>query len=163
MDGPDEPGHDRLDCFMRWFFGICTCMALSAMAAPGAWAQGYPLTPAGNAKFLADFAAVKDAIKLPDGVMYRVLEAGKGPGPLGRQDQVSVEYRGWRIDGAVFDQTHPGEPRDFQVGGVIAAATEALLKMKTGDTWQIVIPAALAYGATGIGTAIPPTRRWCSW
>jgi len=32
------------------------------------------------------------------------------------------------------------------------------LKMKTGDQWQIVIPAALAYGAEGRPPVIPPNQ-----
>jgi FKBP-type peptidyl-prolyl cis-trans isomerase len=30
--------------------------------------------------------------------------------------------------------------------------------MKTGDTWEIVLPAELGYGAEGAGDAIPPDQ-----
>jgi hypothetical protein len=32
---------------------------------------------------------------------------------------------------------------------------EALKLMKTGDTWELVVPAALGYGADGAGDTIP--------
>lgn len=119
---------------------------------------GYDLTPQGNIRYLADFAAQKGVVKLPDGLMYKVLDAGTGPGPLGKQDLVDVEYRGMRIDGRVFDATKPGQPHTFQVGGVIPGWSEILRKMKTGDQWVVVIPADLAYGAQGVPGAIPPNQ-----
>ncbi len=140
--------------FMRRFVST---LALVALASP-AHAAGYDLTPEGNAQFLADFAALKDVVRLPDGLMYRPIVASpKGTSPLGGQDEAVVEYRGWQIDDRVFDQTNPGEPRTFQVGGLIAGWREALMKMKTGDQWQIVVPTALAYGADSVG-GIPPNQ-----
>jgi FKBP-type peptidyl-prolyl cis-trans isomerase len=41
------------------------------------------------------------------------------------------------------------EPAEFPVDRVIPGWTEALLGMKVGDKWQVVIPADLAYGAQG--------------
>ena len=36
--------------------------------------------------------------------------------------------------------------------------SEALKKMKTGDSWEIVLPAELGYGADGAGDSIPPNQ-----
>ena len=43
-------------------------------------------------------------------------------------------------------------------GGLIPGWVEALKLMKTGDTWEIVVPADLGYGADGAGDAIPPSQ-----
>ncbi len=131
-----------------------------ALAGGGAAAATYDTTPEGNARFLADFAALKGVTKLSDGLMYRVLEAAPSTGisPVTRFDTVTVEYKGWLINGKVFDRSRPDEPRVFTAGGVIPGWREALMKMKTGDYWQLVIPADLAYGADGVGGAIPPDQ-----
>ena len=58
----------------------------------------------------------------------------------------------------VFDQTKPEEPAEFPVGGLIPGWVEVLKLMKTGDTWEIVIPSDLGYGSDGAGDAIPPDQ-----
>jgi FKBP-type peptidyl-prolyl cis-trans isomerase FklB len=137
-------------------------LVLAALAAGSgaAIAAGppYDLSAEGNARFLAEYAARPDVIKLPDGLMYRVLQTGKGTSPISKQDVVTVLYEGLLINGKIFDRTKPGATAQFTVGGVIPGWTEALLKMKTGDEWEVAIPAALAYGADGVGSAIPPNQ-----
>ena len=118
----------------------------------------YDTTPASNAKFLTDYAARPGVIKLPSGLMYRVLKAGNGPSVLRDADVVTVYYKGSLINGKVFDQTKPEEPAQFPVGGVIPGWIEALKMMKTGDTWELAIPSDLGYGADGAGGDIPPNQ-----
>jgi FKBP-type peptidyl-prolyl cis-trans isomerase FklB len=96
---------------------------------------------------------------LDGGVMVRPLVTGKGTtSPIGRLDNVTVTYRGWMINGASFDATQPGVPRTFQLAQLITGWRTALTKMKTGDLWEIVVPAALAYGAEGRPGVIPPNQ-----
>jgi FKBP-type peptidyl-prolyl cis-trans isomerase len=144
-----------------------TPTAPAAPAATGAMAQlpptvtkNYPLTPEGNARFLADYAARPDAKKLTGGTLYRVLHAApKGAiGPLGRGDSATCSYRGWLIDGTVFEQTKPGQPVPFTLSVVIPGWREALLKMKIGDLWELVIPSDQAYGVEGRPGKIPPNQ-----
>lgn len=118
----------------------------------------YDTTLASNAKFLADYAARPGVIKLPSGLMYRVLKAGNGPTVLRDADVVTVYYKGSLINGKVFDQTKPEEPAQFPAGALIPGWVEALKLMKTGDTWELAIPANLGYGADGAGDAIPPDQ-----
>jgi FKBP-type peptidyl-prolyl cis-trans isomerase len=120
-------------------------------------AGAYSTTPESNAKFLADYAAKKDVTKLPDGLMYRVIKAGTGPAVLHDSDVVTVFYKGMLINGKVFDQTKE-EPAQFQAGALIPGWVEALKKMKTGDSWEIVLPSKLGYGADGAGDSIPPDQ-----
>lgn len=124
-------------------------------AAPSA---AYDTSPESNAKFLADYAAKPGVIKLPDGLMYRVIKAGTGTSVLSGQDTVTVYYKGSLINGAVFDQTKPDEPASFPAGALIPGWVEALSKMKAGDTWELAIPPDLGYGADGAGDKIPPNQ-----
>jgi FKBP-type peptidyl-prolyl cis-trans isomerase len=122
-------------------------------------ATTYPDTSAeSNARFLADYAARPGVTKLPDGLMYRVLKAGNGPQLQKESDMVTVYYKGSLITGRVFDQTKPEVPVQFMAGRLIPGWVEALKLMKTGDTWEIAVPAELAYGADGAGDDIPPNQ-----
>ena len=123
-----------------------------------ATSASYDTSPDSNKRFLADYAARPGVTKLPDGLMYRVIKAGNGPQVQKNSDVVTVYYKGALINGKVFDQTKPEEPIQFQAGGLIPGWVEALKIMKTGDTWEIVVPADLGYGADGSGDTIPPDQ-----
>ena len=137
---------------------LIACDQKKSDAATAGAAGAYDTSPASNTRFLADYAARKGVTKLPDGLMYRVLKAGDGPKTQKDNDIVTVYYKGSLINGKVFDQTKPEEPTQFPVGGVIPGWIEALKLMKTGDTWELVIPSDLGYGADGHGDAIPPNQ-----
>ena len=143
--------------------GLAVCdqnRSEAATATPGVAGPAYDTSPDANARFLADYAARPGVKKLPDGLMYRVLRAAASDGPQVQKnsDTVWVYYKGTLINGKVFDKTKPEEPTSFQVGGVIPGWTEALKLMKTGDTWELVIPSDLAYASDGVGDVIPPDQ-----
>jgi hypothetical protein len=97
-------------------------------------------------------------VTLPDGLQYKVLVDGKGPKPSAN-DVVSVNYAGKLIDGTEFDSSYKrGEPATFPVGGVIPGWVEALQLMKVGSTWELYIPANLAYGEQGAPPVIGPNQ-----
>ncbi|HVW75881.1 MAG TPA: FKBP-type peptidyl-prolyl cis-trans isomerase [Rhizomicrobium sp.] len=124
----------------------------------GVTGAAYDMSADANKRFLADYAARPDVKKLPDGLMYRVLKSGNGPQVKSDGDMVTVTYKGSLITGKVFDQTKEGEPAQFPAGGLIPGWVEALKLMKTGDTWELVIPSELGYGSDGAGDAIPPDQ-----
>jgi FKBP-type peptidyl-prolyl cis-trans isomerase FklB len=124
----------------------------------GAASSAYDTSADANTRFLADYAARPDVKKLPDGLMYRVIKSGSGPQVHSDSDLVTVYYKGSLITGKVFDQTKPGEPAQFPAGGLIPGWVEALKLMKTGDTWELVLPSELGYGADGAGDSIPPNQ-----
>ncbi len=63
-------------------------------------------------------------------------------------DHVAVHYTGRLQDGTVFDSSDGREPIKFDVGGgeVIAGFDRAVTGMKVGETREVTIPAAEAYG-----------------
>jgi len=118
----------------------------------------YDLSAASNARFLADNKA-KDGVKtLPDGLQYRVIKSGSGKSPTSGADIVTVTYKGWLINGKVFDRTQEGQTASFPAGRLIPGWVEALRMMKEGDEWELVIPSDLGYGPDGAGDAIPPNQ-----
>lgn len=116
------------------------------------------LSAAANQAYLAANAAKPGVVTRPSGLQYRVIKAGHGKTPK-TSDMVQVTYKGWLIDGKVFDQTQAGQVAEFPAGRLIPGWVEALSLMKEGDEWELVIPPNLAYGEGGTpdGT-IPPSQ-----
>ena len=118
----------------------------------------YDLSAASNQKFLTDYAAKPGAFKTQDGLQYRVLKAGTGKSPRSADDMVTVSYKGWLINGKVFDQTQKGQTAEFPAGQLIPGWVEALSLMKEGDHWELAVPSDLGYGPDGAGNDIPPNQ-----
>jgi len=90
------------------------------------------------------------------GLMYVVLQEGKGPSPKMGQP-VTVHYTGMLLDEKVFDSSRKqGEPAVFPVGRLIPGWNEALLAMKKGERRILIIPPELGYGEQGYPGVIPP-------
>ena len=118
----------------------------------------YDLTPASNQKFLAGNTHLTGVVTTASGLQYKVITAGHGKQIASGSDNVTVTYKGWTIDGHVFDQTQPGTTATFPAGRLIPGWVEALKLMHEGDEWQLVIPSGLAYGADGAGAGIGPNQ-----
>ena len=115
-------------------------------------------TPEGL-EYLAANAAKPGVVTLPSGLQYRVLT--RSTNSLGVTPNSSslchVHYRGTTIKGFEFDSSYKrGKPTKFRPSDVVRGWTEALLMMKEGDKWQLVIPAELAYGKRSMGELITP-------
>jgi len=106
--------------------------------------------------YLAANKAKEGVVTLPSGVQYKVEKQGDGPKPLAT-DTVECNYRGTLINGNEFDSSYKrGKPATFPVSGVIKGWTEVLQLMPVGSKYQVVIPAALAYGQRGPSADIGP-------
>ena len=94
----------------------------------------------------------------PSGLQYRrVGKAHKNGVQPTATDTVKVHSRGTFIDGREFDSSYSrNEPASFPLNRVIKGWTEGVALMRTGETYEFVIPADLAYGARWVGGEIPP-------
>ncbi|MBL4647861.1 MAG: FKBP-type peptidyl-prolyl cis-trans isomerase [Gammaproteobacteria bacterium] len=111
-----------------------------------------------GAKFLADNAKKPSVETTASGLQYKILDEGKGDKPTAK-DIVTVDYEGKFIGGKIFDSSYQrGTPATFPVSGVIKGWTEALQMMHKGATWELYIPASLAYGDRGMSGAIGPSE-----
>ena len=107
-------------------------------------------------KYRADFAKKEGVKTTKSGLLYRVIEAGKG-NVIKPTDIVKVNYTGKLPDGKVFDSSvERGQPAEFRLNQVVKGWTEGLQLVKKGGKIELVLPPELAYGEQGAGVAIPP-------
>ncbi len=107
-------------------------------------------------KFLEENAKKGDVKTTASGLQYKVIKANAGGKTPVDTSTVRVHYKGTLINGTEFDSSYKrGQPTEFPVNGVIKGWTEALKLMKTGEKYQLFIPADLAYGAQGAPPSIP--------
>ncbi|MDF1646309.1 MAG: FKBP-type peptidyl-prolyl cis-trans isomerase [Legionellaceae bacterium] len=108
--------------------------------------------------FLKENKSKAGVVSLPSGLQYKILKTGTGVKPT-KEDMVTVEYTGRLLNGEVFDSTEKaGKPVSFKLTQVIPGWTEALQLMPAGSTWEVYIPAKLAYGSRNVGGAIGPNE-----
>lgn len=109
--------------------------------------------------FLSANKSKTGVVALPSGLQYKIITAGNGTKP-GKEDTVEVEYTGRLINGEVFDSTDKagGKPVSFKLSQVIPGWTEALQLMPAGSTWELYVPAELAYGSRNVGGPIGPNE-----
>jgi FKBP-type peptidyl-prolyl cis-trans isomerase FkpA len=95
------------------------------------------------------------------------IDTRSGEGQLASPgSEVDVHYTGWIYDervpdkrGEQFDSSYArGEPITFLLGAgrVIRGWDEGVAGMRVGGRRTLLIPAELAYGRRGAGSAIPP-------
>lgn len=103
----------------------------------------------------------KDTIVTESGLKMIPIKTTNLQTPIKGQT-VIVHYTGYLTDGKVFDSSiKRDDPIKFEVGEgkVIKGWDEALLRMKKGEKYRLVIPANLAYGEQGAGGVIPPNAE----
>lgn len=109
-------------------------------------------------KFLTENKKKSGVVTLASGLQYKVIKNGSGIKPQ-KEDTITVEYTGHLINGEVFDSTaKSGKPATFKLAQVIPGWIEALQLMPAGSTWEIYVPASLAYGDRSVGGPIGPNE-----
>ncbi len=95
------------------------------------------------------------------GLFYRILDPGNGQ-PLEWGDYLSAHYKGYLLDGRVFDSSYrKGRPMKFYIGNMIDGWNEGLQLVKEGGRIQLFVPSHLGYKERGVpdgkdGYLIPP-------
>jgi peptidylprolyl isomerase len=90
-----------------------------------------------------------NAVKLENGLRYKVLTKGKGKKPQ-KGDNVKVHYTLTLLDGKKIDSSvDRGQPLPFRVGmgQMIRGFDQAVLDMKLGEKRTLIIPPDLGYGS----------------
>lgn len=88
------------------------------------------------------------------GLHYIIEEPGTGGNP-NKNSYVTVRYKGYLLDGAVFDQTEGTATASFNLSGLITGWQEGIPLLQKGGKGKFFIPSKLAYGRGGSGN-IPP-------
>ncbi len=91
-----------------------------------------------------------------NGIYYKTTKEGSGS-KCGSGKFVATEYKGYLVDGTVFDQSKGRGPLEFQAGaGQMIPGFDIMVQdMKLGEKRTIVIPSDLAYGDRGYPGVIP--------
>lgn len=114
-----------------------------------------------EAKYKAKIAEVEKKFpnyeKSAEGIYYKVTKAGSGE-KCGKGKHVFVAYKGYLVDGTVFDQSAGRGDLDFRTGaGQMIPGFDIMVQdMKKGESRTIVLPPDLAYGENGYPGVIPP-------
>jgi FKBP-type peptidyl-prolyl cis-trans isomerase FkpA len=89
------------------------------------------------------------AKELPSGVFYLETKAGAGTAMPILSSTVTVNYKGYLLDGSVFDQTPASgsSPISFGLSGLIKGWQEGIPTMKKGGKTTLFIPSSLGYGS----------------
>ncbi len=108
-------------------------------------------------EFLAANKNKEGVITLASGLQYQILKKGEGMIPTD-DDSVECNYHATHLDGTELDGTDPGKPALLKVAKLLPGWREAMKIMPEGSTWQLFIPARLAYGEKGAGYEIEPNE-----
>ena len=97
-----------------------------------------------------------DALSTDEGVYYVINTQGSGANP-DINDEVTVDYEGFLLDGTKFDSSlDRGTPATFALLNVIRGWQIGIPLVKEGGNITLLIPSDLAYGSNPpAGSAIP--------
>ncbi|MDC0177989.1 FKBP-type peptidyl-prolyl cis-trans isomerase [Polaribacter sp.] len=107
-------------------------------------ADSEPQTEADILKYIEDNNL--EATKTNSGLYYVINNQGTGTRPISSSN-VTVAYKGYFLDGAIFDQSD-SEGSSFGLNQVIAGWTEGIQLFKEGGEGILLIPYNLGYGAS---------------
>ena len=85
------------------------------------------------------------ALNTESGLHYIITREGSGAHPT-ISDEVTVSYKGYLLDGSVFDATAPGETIAFPLDRLIEGWQEGIPLLKAGGAGIFICPSRLGYG-----------------
>ena len=96
--------------------------------------------------------------KTSTSLYYKITDQGNAdgikPGPF---STVTVRYKGYFLNGEVFDETTGTQVAQFTVDGVVRGFGEGLQLLNKKGKATIILPSGLAYGQYGSGSIDPNT------
>lgn len=98
-----------------------------------------------------------DAEISPEGIYYTILKEGTGE-KCGSGKNVATHYKGYFLDGTVFDSSEGRGTLDFTTNArqMIPGFDIMVQDMKIGEKRTVVLPPDYAYGKNGYPGVIPP-------
>lgn len=87
-----------------------------------------------------------NATEHSSGIFYVIETPGSGGNPT-VNNQVTVRYKGYYLDGVVFDETNGSETVKFRLGDLIQGWQIAIPLLQKGGKGTFIIPSGLAYGS----------------
>lgn len=100
---------------------------------------------------IKDYLAANNltATETPSGLHYIITQEGTGGNP-NLLSNVTVKYKGYLLDGMVFDETTGSTTATFPLANLIEAWQEGIPLLKKGGKGTFFSPSALAYGPNGV-------------
>jgi FKBP-type peptidyl-prolyl cis-trans isomerase len=90
------------------------------------------------------------AVKDPSGLYYIMNVTGTGTAPS-VASTIEVKYKGFLVNGTVFDQTATDKTFTYALSGLIKGWQIGIPLMKKGGKATFFVPSALGYGAVDAG------------
>lgn len=104
-------------------------------------------------KYLSDKGLT--ATTTDSGLHYIITQEGTGGHPT-LQNTVTVKYKGYLLDGTVFDETTGAQTATFPLTNLIKGWQEGIPLLKKGGKGTFLLPSVLGYGPQGSSGSIPP-------
>lgn len=119
---------------------IFVCLALNSCSKEEDYADR-------DDKSIRDYLAKKNltALKTESGLYYIITTPGNSEKP-DVNSRVTVDYKGYFLDDAVFESSYSGNAPTFPLSGVIAGWREGLRFFGKGGKGTLFIPSRLGYG-----------------
>lgn len=106
--------------------------------------------------FTKKFKENEGVIELPNGILYKVINEGKGQLATS-EDTVVVNFKTELVGGKIITDTFKTKkPMVTSVKDLTKPWIDMVQMMKVGSKWQVVVPPKLAYGEKGDGDKIGP-------
>jgi FKBP-type peptidyl-prolyl cis-trans isomerase FkpA len=90
------------------------------------------------------------ATSTPSGLYYIITKEGTGGHP-NLSSSVTVKYKGYRLNGEVFDETTGNNTATFPLTNLILGWQEGIPLLKKGGKGTFFCPSDLAYGSQRVG------------
>lgn len=87
-----------------------------------------------------------DAESTESGLHYVITKEGNGEHPF-IESLVDVRYKGYFLDGTVFDEVGGSDSIEFYLWQVIKGWQEGIPKLSKGGEGTLIIPSRLGYGS----------------